>query len=104
MHEAVVYVNVRVWVRPMLMFMVKSYPFSPIFKPLLLSKRYSFPLVCMQRWSGNQPHPNPSIAFNLDGGGSTGYYAGPNDAIDSLTPIPAVVACIPGKGTTDGHG
>jgi hypothetical protein len=32
------------------------------------------------------------LALNLDGGGSTGYYAGPRDQIDSITPVPAVVA------------
>jgi hypothetical protein len=31
-------------------------------------------------------------ALNLDGGGSTGYRAGPNDRADSLTPVPAVLA------------
>ncbi len=31
-------------------------------------------------------------ALNLDGGGSTGYRAGPNDQADSLTPVPAVLA------------
>jgi len=33
-----------------------------------------------------------TLAVNLDGGGSTGYYAGPGDTVDSITPIPAVVA------------
>lgn len=33
-----------------------------------------------------------TLALNLDGGGSTGYFAGPGDQIDSLTPVPAVVA------------
>ena len=33
-----------------------------------------------------------TAALNLDGGGSTGYYAGPGDAVDSFTPVPAVVA------------
>jgi uncharacterized protein YigE (DUF2233 family) len=32
------------------------------------------------------------IALNLDGGGSTGYYAGPADSIDSFAPVPAVIA------------
>ena len=32
------------------------------------------------------------LALNLDGGGSTGYFAGPGDQIDSLTPVPAVIA------------
>jgi hypothetical protein len=32
------------------------------------------------------------VALNLDGGGSTGYRAGPNDRVDSLTPVPAVLA------------
>jgi uncharacterized protein YigE (DUF2233 family) len=32
------------------------------------------------------------LALNLDGGGSTGYFAGPGDQIDSLTPVPVVVA------------
>ncbi|MEP7355805.1 MAG: phosphodiester glycosidase family protein [Anaerolineales bacterium] len=31
-------------------------------------------------------------ALNLDGGGSTGYRAGANDGVDSLTPVPAVLA------------
>jgi uncharacterized protein YbjT (DUF2867 family) len=31
------------------------------------------------------------IALNLDGGGSTGYDAGPSDRVDSLTPVPSVV-------------
>jgi hypothetical protein len=31
-------------------------------------------------------------ALNLDGGGSTGYRAGANDQVDSLTPVPAVLA------------
>jgi len=31
-------------------------------------------------------------ALNLDGGGSTGYWAGSNDQVDSLTPVPAVLA------------
>jgi len=31
-------------------------------------------------------------ALNLDGGGSTGYRAGPNDLVDSLTPVPVVLA------------
>ncbi len=33
-----------------------------------------------------------TLALNLDGGGSTGYYAGADDQIDSLTPVPAVIA------------
>jgi hypothetical protein len=33
-----------------------------------------------------------TIAMNLDGGGSTGYWAGPGDAVDAFTPVPAVVA------------
>jgi len=33
-----------------------------------------------------------TAALNLDGGGSTGYYARPGDAVDSFTPVPAVVA------------
>jgi YD repeat-containing protein len=33
-----------------------------------------------------------TLALNLDGGGSTGYYAGAGDQIDSLTPVPAVIA------------
>jgi hypothetical protein len=33
-----------------------------------------------------------TLALNLDGGGSTGYYAGPRDQVDSLTPVPAVIA------------
>jgi uncharacterized protein YigE (DUF2233 family) len=33
-----------------------------------------------------------TAALNLDGGGSTGYWAGPGDAVDSFTPVPAVVA------------
>ena len=33
-----------------------------------------------------------ALALNLDGGGSTGYYAGGEDQIDSLTPVPAVIA------------
>jgi hypothetical protein len=33
-----------------------------------------------------------TLALNLDGGGSTGYYAGPGDQVDSLTPVPAVIA------------
>jgi hypothetical protein len=33
-----------------------------------------------------------TAALNLDGGGSTGYYAGPNDTVNSFTPVPAVVA------------
>jgi uncharacterized protein YigE (DUF2233 family) len=36
-----------------------------------------------------------TAALNLDGGGSTGYYAGPGDAMDSFTPVPAVVAVYP---------
>ncbi len=32
-----------------------------------------------------------TAALNLDGGGSTGYYARPGDAVDSFTPVPAVV-------------
>ena len=36
-----------------------------------------------------------TAALNLDGGGSTGYYAGPGDAVDSFTPVPAVVAVYP---------
>jgi hypothetical protein len=31
-------------------------------------------------------------ALNLDGGGSTGYRAGPNDQADSITPVPVVLA------------
>ena len=33
-----------------------------------------------------------TAALNLDGGGSTGYWAGPGDMIDSISPVPAVVA------------
>jgi phosphodiester glycosidase len=33
-----------------------------------------------------------TTALNLDGGGSTGYWAGPSDVVDSFTPVPAVVA------------
>ena len=33
-----------------------------------------------------------TAALNLDGGGSTGYAAGPNDSVDSFTPVPAVIA------------
>jgi len=36
-----------------------------------------------------------TIALNLDGGGSTGYSAGRYDKIDSLVPIPAVIAVYP---------
>lgn len=34
-------------------------------------------------------------ALNLDGGSSTGYWAGGDDGMESLTPIPAVVAVYP---------
>jgi hypothetical protein len=36
-----------------------------------------------------------TIALNLDGGGSTGYSAGGHDQINSLVPIPAVIAVYP---------
>jgi len=36
-----------------------------------------------------------TIALNLDGGGSTGYSAGGSDQINSLVPIPAVIAVYP---------
>jgi len=36
-----------------------------------------------------------TIALNLDGGGSTGYSAGRYDQVDSLVPIPAVIAVYP---------
>jgi hypothetical protein len=33
-----------------------------------------------------------AIALNLDGGSSTGYWAGPGDVLDSDKPVPAVIA------------
>lgn len=36
-----------------------------------------------------------TLALNLDGGGSTGYYAGTTDQANSYTPVPAVIAVYP---------
>jgi hypothetical protein len=36
-----------------------------------------------------------TLALNFDGGGSTGYWAGPRDAVDSFTPVPAVIGVYP---------
>jgi len=58
---------------------------------LVVAPHPAFTLAELARWLRDSKL-GLTIAFNLDGGGSTGYYAGPNDAIDSLTPIPAVVA------------
>lgn len=56
-----------------------------------------FTLSGLARWLGAQ-HLGLTRAVNLDGGGSTGYYAGPEDHVDSFTPVPAVVAVYPAAG------
>ncbi len=51
----------------------------------------AFTLAGLARWLYDQDL-GLTRALNLDGGGSTGYYAGPEDRLDSFTPVPAVIA------------
>ena len=50
-----------------------------------------FTLAEMAAWLHNADF-GLTVALNFDGGGSTGYAAGPNDRADSITAVPVVVA------------
>ncbi len=58
---------------------------------LVVAPHNAFTLVEFAAWLRDSDL-GLTAALNLDGGGSTGYYAGPGDAADSITPVPAVVA------------
>jgi uncharacterized protein YigE (DUF2233 family) len=61
---------------------------------LAIAPHEAFTLAELARWL-QASDMGLALALNLDGGGSTGYSAGPNDQIDSLVPVPAVVAVYP---------
>jgi len=58
---------------------------------LVVAPHAAFTLAELARWLHGSDL-GLAMALNLDGGGSTGYDAGPNDRVDSQVPVPAVVA------------
>ncbi len=58
---------------------------------VIVAPRGAFTLAQLAAWL-RDADLGLTAALNLDGGGSTGYTAGPNDAVDSFTPVPAVIA------------
>jgi exopolysaccharide biosynthesis protein len=61
---------------------------------LLIVPRETFTLAALAEWL-TTTNLGLTLALNLDGGGSTGYYAGPNDMTASQVRLPAVVAVYP---------
>jgi exopolysaccharide biosynthesis protein len=61
---------------------------------LLIVSRETFTLAALAEWLMTT-NLGLTLALNLDGGGSTGYYAGPNDMTASQVRLPAVVAVYP---------
>ena len=58
---------------------------------VFIAPRGAFTLAGLAAWL-RDADLGLTAALNLDGGGSTGYAAGPNDGVDSFTPVPAVIA------------
>ncbi|MBI3361168.1 MAG: phosphodiester glycosidase family protein, partial [Chloroflexi bacterium] len=61
---------------------------------LVIAPHYSLTLVELAARLID-PKLDLAIAVNLDGGSSTGYWAGRGDNLDSDKPIPAVIAAYP---------
>lgn len=59
---------------------------------LIIVPHETFTLAELAGWLAAEPDLNLTVALNLDGGGSTGYYAGPNNIVPSYVRLPAVVA------------
>lgn len=59
---------------------------------LVVVPHETFTLAELATWLTTDPDLNLMVALNLDGGGSTGYYAGPNNITPSYVRLPAVVA------------
>ncbi len=59
---------------------------------LIIAPHETFTLAELASWLASNPDLNLTVALNLDGGGSTGYYAGPNNIAPSYVRLPAVVA------------
>ncbi len=64
---------------------------------VVVGTRGAFTLAGLAAWLA-EADLGLAVALNLDGGSSTGYYAGANDSLDSLAPVPAVVAVYPAGG------
>lgn len=59
---------------------------------LVVVPHETFTLAELATWLASDPSLNLMVALNLDGGGSTGYYAGPNNITPSYVRLPAVIA------------
>jgi hypothetical protein len=59
---------------------------------LVVVPHETFTLAEMATWLASDPELKLEVALNLDGGSSTGYYAGPNNIVPSYVRLPAVVA------------
>lgn len=59
---------------------------------LVVAPHETFTLAELAIWLVSDPDLKLAVALNLDGGGSTGYYAGPNNITPSYVRLPAVVA------------